>query len=111
MNAIVDPHRLRVDLLFLDLTTCSRCQGAEWSLASALDEAREALAAAGRRSRSSRPPSSPRRSSAGIERCRGGRCSDEPEAEPTDVRAELAGCVAPLLQRLPAKYREALSSR
>lgn len=47
MNAIADPQRLRVDLLFLDLTTCSRCRGTERSLESALDESREVLTASG----------------------------------------------------------------
>lgn len=33
----------------------------------------------------------------------------EPEAEATDLLGELAACIAPLLKRLPAKYREALT--
>jgi hypothetical protein len=39
--------RLRVDFLFLDLTTCSRCRGTEQSLDSALGVARDLLAATG----------------------------------------------------------------
>lgn len=33
----------------------------------------------------------------------------EPEAEAPDARGELAACMAPLLKRLPATYREALT--
>jgi RNA polymerase sigma-70 factor (ECF subfamily) len=33
----------------------------------------------------------------------------EPEAEAADARGELAACVAPLLGRLPPRYREALT--
>src|SRR3954454_2520147 len=39
--------RLRLEFLFLDLTTCSRCLGANRSLESALDVVREALQATG----------------------------------------------------------------
>lgn len=39
--------RLRIDFLFLDLTTCRRCRGTDQSLASALELARELLAATG----------------------------------------------------------------
>jgi Domain of unknown function (DUF2703) len=39
--------RLRVDFLFLDLTTCTRCRGTEQSLESALELARDLLAASG----------------------------------------------------------------
>jgi Domain of unknown function (DUF2703) len=39
--------RLRVDFLFLDLTTCTRCRGADRSIESALEVARELLAATG----------------------------------------------------------------
>jgi hypothetical protein len=39
--------RLRLDFLFLDLTTCSRCLGADRSLESALDVVREVLQATG----------------------------------------------------------------
>lgn len=39
----------------------------------------------------------------------GPELADGPEAEPPDLRAELAACVAPLLKRLPAKYRDALT--
>lgn len=38
---------LRIEFLFLDLTTCSRCLGADRSLESALDVVREALQATG----------------------------------------------------------------
>jgi hypothetical protein len=38
---------LRIDLLFLDLTTCSRCRGADRNLESALEVARDVLRAAG----------------------------------------------------------------
>ena len=41
------PERLRVDFLFLDLTTCTRCRGTDQSLESALELARELLAASG----------------------------------------------------------------
>jgi RNA polymerase sigma-70 factor, ECF subfamily len=34
---------------------------------------------------------------------------DEPKDEARDVRAELAACITPLLERLPATYREALT--
>jgi RNA polymerase sigma-70 factor, ECF subfamily len=34
---------------------------------------------------------------------------DEPKDEARDVRAELAACITPLLKRLPATYREALT--
>jgi Domain of unknown function (DUF2703) len=37
--------RLRIDFLFLDLETCTRCRGTDRSLESALDAARELLAA------------------------------------------------------------------
>jgi len=37
---------LRIDFLYLDLTTCARCRAAERGLASALEAARDALAAA-----------------------------------------------------------------
>lgn len=33
----------------------------------------------------------------------------EPQAEAPDVRGELAACIAPLLKRLPATYRDALT--
>jgi len=39
--------RLQVDFLFLDLTTCTRCRGTDESLESALEVARESLAATG----------------------------------------------------------------
>lgn len=39
--------RLRVDFLFLDLTTCTRCRGADDSLDSALELVRDVLAATG----------------------------------------------------------------
>jgi Domain of unknown function (DUF2703) len=39
--------RLRVDFLFLDLTTCTRCRGTEQSLESALAVVRDLLAAIG----------------------------------------------------------------
>src|SRR3954467_12913196 len=39
--------RLRLEFLFLDLTTCSRCLGADRSLESALDVVREVLQATG----------------------------------------------------------------
>lgn len=38
---------LRIDFLFLDLTTCTRCRAADRSLASALEVARDVLTAAG----------------------------------------------------------------
>jgi hypothetical protein len=38
---------LRIDFLFLDLTTCTRCRGADRSLESALEVARDVLTAAG----------------------------------------------------------------
>jgi Domain of unknown function (DUF2703) len=38
---------LRIDLLFLDLTTCTRCRGADRNLESALEAARDVLTAAG----------------------------------------------------------------
>ena len=38
---------LRIDSLFLDLTTCTRCRGADRSLESALEVARDVLTAAG----------------------------------------------------------------
>jgi hypothetical protein len=38
---------LRIDLLFVDLETCTRCRGADRNLESALEAARELLAAAG----------------------------------------------------------------
>ncbi|MGH2947834.1 MAG: DUF2703 domain-containing protein [Solirubrobacteraceae bacterium] len=38
---------LRIDLLFLDLTTCTRCRGADRNLESALEVARDVLTAAG----------------------------------------------------------------
>jgi RNA polymerase sigma-70 factor (ECF subfamily) len=34
---------------------------------------------------------------------------EEPEADPPDVRGELAACIAPLLQRLSPSFREALT--
>ena len=34
---------------------------------------------------------------------------DEPEADPPDVRGELAACIAPLLRRLSPSFREALT--
>ena len=40
-------RKLRIEFLFLDLTTCTRCLGAERSLASALEVVRETLEAAG----------------------------------------------------------------
>lgn len=40
-------RRLQVDLLFLDLTACTRCRGADRNLEAALEAAREVLAAAG----------------------------------------------------------------
>jgi len=39
---------LRIELSFLDLTTCTRCLAADRNLCSALDMAREALEASGR---------------------------------------------------------------
>jgi hypothetical protein len=39
--------RLRIDFLFLDLTSCTRCRGTDESLESALGVARELLAATG----------------------------------------------------------------
>lgn len=39
--------RLRIDFLFLDLTTCVRCRGTDQSLEAALEAVRELLAAAG----------------------------------------------------------------
>jgi hypothetical protein len=38
---------LRIDFLFLDLATCTRCRGADRSLAAALEVARDVLTAAG----------------------------------------------------------------
>jgi hypothetical protein len=38
---------LEIELLFLDLTTCTRCRGADESLVSALESVREVLTAAG----------------------------------------------------------------
>jgi Domain of unknown function (DUF2703) len=40
-------NRLRIDFLFLDLTTCTRCLGANRSLESALERVAEVLQAAG----------------------------------------------------------------
>jgi RNA polymerase sigma-70 factor (ECF subfamily) len=37
------------------------------------------------------------------------KTGDEPKEEARDVRAELAACITPLLKRLPATYREALT--
>jgi len=47
--AMVPPaaKRVRVDFLFLDLTSCTRCRGTDESLESALDVARDLLAATG----------------------------------------------------------------
>ncbi|MGH2762330.1 MAG: DUF2703 domain-containing protein [Thermoleophilaceae bacterium] len=39
--------RLRIDFLFLDLETCTRCRGTDRNLESALELARELLAATG----------------------------------------------------------------
>jgi hypothetical protein len=41
------PGRLRIELLFLDLTTCTRCRGADRSLEAALDLVRDLLEATG----------------------------------------------------------------
>ena len=46
-RAALTPGTLRIDFLFLDLTTCTRCLGAEMSLASALEVLREVLNATG----------------------------------------------------------------
>lgn len=35
--------------------------------------------------------------------------SEGPESMPTDVRTELSDCLRPMLERLPLKYREAVS--
>jgi hypothetical protein len=43
----VAPSKLRIEFLFLDLTTCTRCLGANRSLEAALDLVGETLAAAG----------------------------------------------------------------
>jgi hypothetical protein len=42
-----ETRRLRIDLLFLDLTTCTRCSGASRSLEAALERVGEVLRAAG----------------------------------------------------------------
>jgi hypothetical protein len=41
------PETLRIDFLFLDLTTCTRCLAADRSIASALDVVRDVLRASG----------------------------------------------------------------
>jgi Domain of unknown function (DUF2703) len=41
------PDRMRIELLFLDLTACTRCRGADRSLEEALDLVREFLTATG----------------------------------------------------------------
>jgi hypothetical protein len=46
-NQNAHPGRLRIELLFLDLTTCTRCRAAERSLEAALDLVRDELEAAG----------------------------------------------------------------
>jgi Domain of unknown function (DUF2703) len=46
-NLNAHPHRLRIELLFLDLTTCTRCRGADRSLEAALDLVRDELKATG----------------------------------------------------------------
>ncbi|HEX2096908.1 MAG TPA: DUF2703 domain-containing protein [Solirubrobacterales bacterium] len=40
-------RRVRIDLLYLDIATCTRCRGAERNVESALDAARDLLAATG----------------------------------------------------------------
>lgn len=45
--AELEARRLRVELLYLDLTTCTRCRGADASLEAALGKAQDVLAAAG----------------------------------------------------------------
>lgn len=40
-------NRLRIDFLFLDLTTCTRCRGTDQSLESALEAVRDVLKATG----------------------------------------------------------------
>jgi hypothetical protein len=46
-NVNEHPGRLRIELLFLDLTTCTRCRAADRSLEAALDLLRDALEATG----------------------------------------------------------------
>jgi len=46
-HAAPTSETLRIDFLFLDLTTCTRCLGADRSLASALEVVREVLEATG----------------------------------------------------------------
>jgi hypothetical protein len=46
-KAAPTPKRLRVDLFFLDLTTCTRCRGTDQSFESALEVAHELLTATG----------------------------------------------------------------
>ena len=47
VHAAQAAEKLRIEFLFLDLTTCTRCLGADQSLESALEVVREALEAAG----------------------------------------------------------------
>jgi hypothetical protein len=42
-----DPHTVRIDFLFLDLTTCTRCRGTDHSLSEALTVVADGLQAAG----------------------------------------------------------------
>jgi hypothetical protein len=42
-----DPHPVRIDFLFLDLTTCTRCRGTDHSLSEALTVVADVLQAAG----------------------------------------------------------------
>ena len=43
-------EKLRIDLLFLDLTTCTRCRGTDRSLGAALTQVADVLRAADRTS-------------------------------------------------------------
>jgi hypothetical protein len=44
---IGDPHTVRIDFLFLDLTTCTRCRGTDHNLGAALTAVADVLTAAG----------------------------------------------------------------
>ena len=54
------PEKLRIDFLFLDLTTCTRCLGADASLEAALDAVDDVLAPPASKPRSTRSGSSSR---------------------------------------------------
>ena len=46
-STAANPNRLQIDFLFLDLTSCTRCQGTDQNLEAALDAVRQVLEATG----------------------------------------------------------------